>query len=89
MNYSNRPVTLHFNIATRRVYTGGLTEKRYHCTLVCMNIMKQYNVITSLKDVIRGCTEKSIFSGFIQTIWFAEKQHDFTLKALILQDCLT
>ena len=37
-----------------------------------------------LKAVLCGCIGKIIFSGFIPTMQFIEKQHNVTLKALIL-----
>ena len=89
MIYSNRLVTLHLKMATLLVFAGRWAEKRYHCTCVCtcMGIMKQFNAITLfLKSctVLCVCTGKSIFSGFILTMQFIEKQHNLTLKALIL-----
>ena len=41
--------------------------------------------MTFSKAIQCGCTGKSIYSGFIQTMQFVEKQHTLTLKALILQ----
>ena len=66
-----RLVTLYFEIATQLVFAGRRTGKHYHCTFVCMSIIKQYNAMTSLK-------------GFIQTMQFVEKQHKLTLKAPVL-----
>ena len=37
-----------------------------------------------MKAILCGCTGKGIFSGFIQTMQFVEKQHNLTLKTLIL-----
>ena len=36
------------------------------------------------KAILCGCTGKTNFSGFVQTMHFVEKQHKLTLKALIL-----
>ena len=38
--------------------------------------------ITFQKAVLCGCTGKSIFSAFVPTMQFFEKQQDLTLKAL-------
>ena len=40
--------------------------------------------MTFSKALLCGCTVKSIYSGFIETMQFVEKQHNLTLKALIL-----
>ena len=49
-----------------------------------MNIIKLFNASTFQKAELCGCTGKSIFSGFIPTMQFLEKQHNSTLKALFL-----
>ena len=69
---------------TRQVFAGRWTEKRHHSTFVCMSIIKYFNAITFKKAVLCRCTGKSIFSGFIPTMQFNEKQHNLTLKTLIL-----
>ena len=43
-----------------------------------------YNEVLQCNAVLCGCTSKSIFSGFISTTQFVEKQHKLTLRALIL-----
>ena len=64
-------------MATQRVFTGRWTEKRHHSTFVCLSI-------TFIKAVLCVCYGKGIFIGFIATMQFVEKQHNLTLKALIL-----
>ena len=71
-------------MATRLVFAGRWTEKRHHSTFLCLSIIKQFNAITFLKAVLCGYTGKSIFSCFIVTMQFIEKQHNLTLKVLIL-----
>ena len=68
-------------MATRLVFAGKWIDKRHHSTFVCLSIIKYFNAITFL---LCGYTGKSIFSGFIPTMQFVEKQHNLTLKALIL-----
>ena len=84
MIYSNRLLTLHLKMATRLVVAGKWTDIRYHCKFVCMNKIKliQSNDIFEHYTMLRY--DKSIFSGFIQMMQFVEKQHNLTLKALIL-----
>ena len=67
-------------MATRLDFASRWTDS----TFLCLNIFKKFNAITFLKAVLCGYTDKSIFSGFIPTIQFIEKQHNLTLKALIL-----
>ena len=45
--------------------------------------------MTSQKAKLCGCSCRSIFSGFIQTMQFIEKQHNLTLKALILYQVIS
>ena len=71
-------------MATQLVFVCRLTEKGYHCTFVFMSTIKYYNAIATLKTILCGCTGKRIFIGFIQTMHFVEKQHNLTLKALII-----
>ena len=40
--------------------------------------------MTILKAILCGSTGKSIFSGFIPTMQFVEKQHNLRLEALLL-----
>ena len=84
MIYSNRLLTLHLKMATRRAFASRWTEKRYHCTFNCVY---GYNKVVQCNYMLKscGCTGKSTFNGFIPTMQFVEKQHNLTLKALILQ----
>ena len=73
-------------MAARLVFAGSWSEKLHHFTFVCMNNLTkvvQCNYIFK-KTVLYGYTVKSVFSGFIPTMPFVIKQHNFTLKALIL-----
>ena len=81
MIYSNRLVTLHLTMATRLVFSVRWTEKRHHSTFLCLSIIKLFNATTFLKAILCGYTGKGIFSGFIPTMQFIEKQHNITLKA--------
>ena len=54
MIYSNSHVTLHLKMkmAIQLVFAGRWTEKRHHCTFVCMSIIKYFNAITFKKAVL-------------------------------------
>ena len=71
-------------MATRLVFAGRWTEKHYHSTFVCLFIIKKFSAITFLKAALCGYTGKSIFIFFNSSMQFVEKQHNLTLKALIL-----
>ena len=47
-------------MATRLVFAGRWTEKRYHSKFVSMSKIKYYNTMTFSKDILCGCTGKSI-----------------------------
>ena len=65
-------------MATWLVFAGRWTEKRYHCKFVCMRCIKLHSAMTFSKASLCGCTGKSIFSSFIPTMQFVEKQHNLT-----------
>ena len=53
-------------------------------SILHVSIIKQFNAITFFKAVLCGCIDKSIFSGFIPTMQFIEKQHHLTFNTFIL-----
>ena len=63
---------------------GSVTSILISPDMIKFNVHCNYNAIATLKAILCGCTGKRIFIGFIQTMHFVEKQHNLTLKALII-----